>query len=67
MSDAHLIARVVAGDRMAGRELYDAHAPRVYRLAYRMTRDEELARECTQDTFVSAFAKLSTFRHQAAL
>jgi RNA polymerase sigma-70 factor, ECF subfamily len=58
---------VLAGDRLAGRELYDAHAPRIYRLAYRMTCDEELARECTQDTFVRAFAKLGSFRQQSAL
>jgi RNA polymerase sigma-70 factor (ECF subfamily) len=31
-----------------------------------MTRDEELARECTQDAFVRAFAKLDTFRQDAA-
>jgi RNA polymerase sigma-70 factor, ECF subfamily len=67
VTEAHLIRMVLAGDRLAGRELYDAHAPRVYRLAFRMTRDEELARECTQDTFVSAFAKLPEFRHEAAL
>jgi RNA polymerase sigma-70 factor (ECF subfamily) len=66
VSEAHLIMRVLAGDRLAGRELYDAHAPRIFRLAFRMTRDEELARECTQDAFVRAFAKLDSFRQQAA-
>ena len=67
MNEAHLIARVLAGDRLAGRELYDAHAPQVFRLAYRMTRDEEMARECTQDTFVLAFSKLDNFRRESAL
>lgn len=67
MSEAILITRILAGDRLAGRELYDTHAPRVFRLAYRMTCDEEMARECTQDTFVRAFAKLGGFRQQAAL
>ncbi|MEO7217142.1 MAG: RNA polymerase sigma factor [Gemmatimonadaceae bacterium] len=66
MSEAHLITRVLAGDRLAGRELYDVHAPRVFRLAYSMTRDEDLARECTQDAFVRAFARLDTFRQEAA-
>lgn len=65
MTEAHLITRVLAGDRLAGRELYDAHAPRVFRLAFRMTCDEELARECTQDTFVRAFSKLDKFRQEA--
>lgn len=66
MSEAHLIARVLEGDRLAGRELYDAHAPRVFRLAYRMTCDEDMARECTQDTFVRAFSKLNGFRQESA-
>jgi RNA polymerase sigma-70 factor, ECF subfamily len=67
VSETSLITRVLAGDRLAGRELYDAHAPKVFRLAYRMTCDEDMARECTQDTFVRAFAKLGDFRQQAAL
>lgn len=66
MNEAQLITRVLTGDRLAGRELYDAHAPRVFRLAFSMTRDEELARECTQDTFVRAFTKLDSFRREAA-
>lgn len=67
MTEALLIARVLEGDRIAGRELYDAHAPQVFRLAYRMTSDDDMARECTQDTFVRAFARLGTFRQEAAL
>lgn len=67
VSEPELISRVLAGDRVAARELYDAHAPRVYRLAYRLTGDEELARESTQDVFVRAFRRLGTFRGDAAL
>ncbi|HEY2375324.1 MAG TPA: RNA polymerase sigma factor [Gemmatimonadaceae bacterium] len=66
VNEPELIARVLAGDRLAGRELYDAHAPRVYRLAYRLTGDAELAREFTQDTFVRAFHRLADFRGDAA-
>lgn len=62
-----LIARVLGGDRIAARELYDAHAPRVYRLAFRLTGDADLAREFTQDTFVRAFAQLGKFRGDSAL
>ncbi len=43
------------------------HVDRIYRLAYRMTGDDEMARECTQETFIKAFAKLSSFRGQARL
>lgn len=66
VNEPELIARVLAGDRSAGRELYDAHAPRVFRLAYRLTGDAELAREFTQDTFVRAFHRLADFRGDAA-
>ena len=65
--EPELIARVLTGDRVAARELYDAHAPRVFRLAFRLTGDADLAREFTQDTFVRAFAQLSKFRGDAAL
>jgi len=66
VNEPELIARVLAGDRLAGRELYDAHAPRVFRLAFRLTGDAELAREFTQDTFVRAFQRLADFRGDAA-
>jgi RNA polymerase sigma-70 factor (ECF subfamily) len=66
VNESELIARVLAGDRLAGRELYDAHAARVFRLAYRLTGDAELAREFTQDTFVRAFQRLADFRGEAA-
>jgi RNA polymerase sigma-70 factor (ECF subfamily) len=65
--EPELIARVVAGDRLAARELYDAHAPRVFRLAFRLTGDDDLAREMTQETFVRAFAQLDKFRGESAL
>jgi RNA polymerase sigma-70 factor (ECF subfamily) len=67
VTEADLIARVLAGDRGAARALYDAHAPRVFRLVYRLAGDEELARDFTQDTFVRAFERLSGFRGEAAL
>ena len=67
MNETQLIARVLAGDRLAGRALYDLHAPRLYALAYRMSGDAEKAREFTQDTFIRAFSRLSQFRGDAAL
>ena len=61
VNETQLIARVIAGDRLAGRTLYDTHAPRVYSLAYRLSGDAEKAREFTQDTFIRAF---STWLHR---
>jgi RNA polymerase sigma-70 factor (ECF subfamily) len=62
-----LVARVLAGDRLAARELYDAHAPRVYRVIYRLTRDSDLADEYLQDAFVRIFDHLPGFRGDARL
>ena len=67
VSESELIARVLGGDQVAARELYDAYAPRVYRLAFRLTGEAELAREYTQDVFVRAFANLPRFRGDSAL
>ena len=67
VNEPELIARVLAGDRIAARELYDAHSPRVFRLAFRLTGDADLAREFTQDTFVRAFSQLARFRGDSAL
>lgn len=47
--------------------MYDTHVDRVYRLAYRMAGDDELAQEFTQETFIRAFEKLKQFRGEAAL
>jgi RNA polymerase sigma-70 factor (ECF subfamily) len=61
-----LIARAQRGDREASRALYDAHARRVHRVAFRMCGDEDMARDFTQDTFLRVFQKLHTFRGEAA-
>ena len=47
--------------------MYDRHVDRVYRLAYRMTGDDDLAEEFTQETFIRAFDRLKQFRGDAAL
>jgi len=67
VEETDLIERVRAGDTRAERELYDAHVDRVYRLAFRMAGDDDLAREYTQETFIRAFERLDGFRGEAAL
>ena len=62
-----LIARVLEGDRLAARELYDTHASRVYRSIYRLVRDDLLAEEYTQDAFVRVFSVLGSFRGESKL
>jgi RNA polymerase sigma-70 factor, ECF subfamily len=67
VDERDLIARARAGDGTAERALYDIHVDRVYRLAYRLAGDEELARDFTQETFIRAFERLDSFRGEAAL
>ncbi|TDJ47769.1 MAG: RNA polymerase sigma factor [Gemmatimonadetes bacterium] len=66
VDDKQLVDRIRSGDRSAQRALYDAHVDRVYRLAYRMSGDETLARDFTQDAFVRAFDRLDGYRGDAA-
>lgn len=67
VSESQLVERVVAGDPAAERELYDTYVDRVYRLAFRVAGDEELARDFTQATFIRAFEKIGSFRGESAL
>jgi RNA polymerase sigma-70 factor (ECF subfamily) len=67
LADQHaLIERARRGDASAHRALYDTHVDRIYRLTYRLTGREHLARELTQDTFVRAFGRLRGFRGDSA-
>jgi RNA polymerase sigma-70 factor (ECF subfamily) len=67
VTEEQLISRVRAGEPAAQRELYDAHVDRVYRLAYRLAGDDELARDFTQLTFIRAFEQISGFRAESSL
>lgn len=67
MDESELISRVRAGEPAAERALYDAHVDRVYRLAFRLAGDDELARDFTQETFIRAFDRIGTFRGESRL
>lgn len=62
-----MIARATVGDSLAQRALYEAHVDRVYRLAFRLAGDDDLARDFTQETFIRAFGRLGEFRRDSAL
>ena len=67
MEEKQLIERVLAGDALAERELYDKHVDRVYRLCYRLANgDADTAQDFTQEAFVRAFDKLRDFRGASA-
>lgn len=67
MNERELLTRAQAGDPVAERAIYDTHVDRVYRLAFRLAGDAELAKEFTQDAFIRAFERLGTFRGDSAL
>lgn len=64
--DEDLVRRYVGGDRSAFGVLVERHERRVYNLALRMTGREEDARDATQEAFLTALRKLSSFRGEAA-
>lgn len=64
--DEDLVRRSVEGDRAAFGVLVQRHERRVYNLALRMTGREEDARDATQEAFLTALRKLSSFRGEAA-
>jgi len=67
LNERELLTRAQAGDPVAERAIYDTHVDRVYRLAFRLAGDAELAKEFTQDAFIRAFERLGTFRGDSAL
>jgi RNA polymerase sigma-70 factor (ECF subfamily) len=62
-----LVQRAAAGDTRAFERLYREHAGRVYGLCLRLTRDPQLAQDCTQDTFINAWKALPQFQTRSAL
>ncbi|MCH7992583.1 MAG: sigma-70 family RNA polymerase sigma factor, partial [Gemmatimonadetes bacterium] len=66
MKELELVRRAKEGDERAFRTLYDKNVDRVYRLAYRMAGEEDLAMDFTQEAFVKAYQRLDQFRGDAA-
>ncbi len=66
LQEVQLVERSRAGYHDAFRLLYEANVDRIYRLAYRMAGDEDLARDYTQEAFVRAYQRLDQFRGDSA-
>jgi RNA polymerase sigma-70 factor, ECF subfamily len=64
-SDAAAVARARAGDREAFRTLVERHSRTVFRLAFRMTGNEEDAEDVVQETFLKAYGNLEKFAGQS--
>lgn len=64
-AELDLIARARGGDQDAFAVLVRVHQRAVYALALRMLRDEDEAREATQEAFLAAWQGLASFRAEA--
>ena len=62
LSDEELVARARNKDFGAFEQLLDRYEDKIFRLAYRFVRNEAEAQEVLQDTFLSIWRKLDTFK-----
>jgi RNA polymerase sigma-70 factor (ECF subfamily) len=65
-NDRQLVRRCLDGERAAFDALYDRHAARVFHLLRRMTQNEAEAEDLAQETFLTAYRRLSAWRGDAA-
>lgn len=67
IDDSALVRRSAAGDTRAFEQLYRSHVGRVHGAILRLVgMDRARAEELTQEAFVRAWQKLSSFRHESA-
>jgi RNA polymerase sigma-70 factor (ECF subfamily) len=64
-ADGRDVERVLAGDQDSFRLLVERHSRNLFRLAYRMTGNEQDAEEVVQDAFLRAYRKLDRFESRA--
>ena len=62
---AAVLARARQGDSEAFRELVERHSRSVFRLAYRMTGNEQDAEDVVQESFLRAYKQLGRFESRA--
>lgn len=64
--DRDLVRRAREGDQDAFRVLVERHQARAYRLAVRVLRDEEAARDAVQEALLKAYRSLSRFEGRSS-
>jgi RNA polymerase sigma-70 factor, ECF subfamily len=65
-SDSVAVARVKAGDGDAYRVLVDRHSRSVFRLAYRMTGNEQDSEDVVQETFLRAYRQIQRWEARSS-
>jgi RNA polymerase sigma-70 factor (ECF subfamily) len=64
-SDADALAQARAGDSGGFRTLVERHSRGMFRLAYRMTSNEQDAEDVVQEAFLRAFRRLDQYDERA--
>jgi len=65
VTDAAVVAQVLAGDGDAFRVLVDRHSRSIFRVVYRMTGNQQDTEELVQETFLRAYKSLERFELRA--
>lgn len=66
ISDEEIIRLIIAGDSEKFSTIYKRHFLRIYRIAYRMTGNNESAKDLTQEIFIRAYENLSKFNFRSS-
>jgi len=66
-STARLIERLKAGDEKAFEEFVTEYRERVYRVAWRVLREDEAAEDCAQEAFIKVFRHIGRFEGRSSL
>ena len=66
LTDATFVARARSGDADAFRVLVERHSRALFRLAFRMTGNEQDAEDVVQESFLRAYRQLGKFDERAS-
>jgi RNA polymerase sigma-70 factor (ECF subfamily) len=66
VSDVDAVAMAKAGDRDGFRILVERHSRSVFRLAFRMTANEQDAEDVVQETFLKAYRQLGNYESRSS-
>ena len=67
LGDLELVERLRGADVSALELLMERYSPRIYRVAFGITRNHAEAEEVVQDVFLTLFRKIDTFEGRAAI
>ncbi len=66
VTESELLVQARLGDPGAFDELVTLYLPRIYRLCFSLTQQQQDAEDCTQDCFLKAYRSIHTFHGQSA-